>query len=360
MLIADAEIKAKSQREKLQSKVNDQIKANELEMAELKIKQVAEFKAAQESLEAQWQKENSESARAFLNEARESCEKLIYGSKLNSGLKMRLLTALEESLHRHFAVTAAPATTLHEDDEAVTMLRPVAAPAPNAPLSVTAAVEEFDKDEDPTPISRFNRKNLSAMAAFAIVAAIGAALWMGSGSDVPTAPPQQAVVAITPPPEAVPVTQPQPQPQPQPVQAAPRPVQAVEPAVIPSKTPVAVKSVIRKPERKPVSVRPAVVPQKVDPDAIGWGDVVAAEPLEASQNAAIVFLRSIKVDSAKVRRYRQLETRFARSIERLNSRSPAYLRDQQRLEAQFERDAKKILGSTVWAKFVAFRDNYWR
>ncbi|MGE0763094.1 MAG: FHA domain-containing protein [Bdellovibrionales bacterium] len=358
LLVSEAELKARNQREKMQSQISDQKRSTELDLADLKLRQVEELKIAQEKLEAEWQKSKQKTVGIFLSEVREKCEATVYGSQLDSGLKLRLLTALEESLHRHFATQVSEntgtkakmpsppmmtgkGTTEGEVTGTGTNLRSIHV----SDDSLIKIKDVLPVEDQPLRLPRFNLRSSPMMAVFAVIAVAGG-IWqishksdeqsqLASSGSAPVAPPAAAqpppAVATAPPLVAAPAT------------SAP----AVPP---PAAQPVAPQPMFNK------TTSPTLPPA----ESITWVDVAMAKPSGVWQAAAIRYLETLNLDRRKIKRYQLLEQKFAREVSRQQGRGPASEREQRRLEMQFVRDANQILGAPIWGKLIVYRDYYWR
>ncbi len=329
LLVSEAELKAKSHREKLQIEVADARRQLELDLADMKLKHTSEVKGAHDQQEAKWLKNRNHMVSNFLQEIRIKSETIVAGD-VDGVVKSRLLTSIEESLHRHFLDGEPPPTIRAVPSANLSVSR-----IPDSPR-IAAAPVDYDvtngggiriADELPLPpIRRFNIKVISVAAA--AVLGIGGAWTMLGESAQKLGRQIASQVSVQS------ATQPSAQPAPQPHPPAAQ---------------------VLNPPPPPQEVAPA---EEVS-NSRTWTEVVTSRKVREWQSASGRYLqKSLKVDRRNVTRFQILESQLASSLAAVDGRSPAGVRERARIEEQFLRDAGQLLGAGTLQKLAEFRDYF--
>lgn len=393
LLIGEAEMKAKAQRDKLQVEMADARKQLELDLAEMKLKQTKEIKGAQDKEEARWQENRTQVAAAFLQEVRQKSEQLVYGTNLEGSIKLRLLTMIEDALYKHFldgaekpaprvsepaasprprptgkmranltgssSVSAATARDHEPDFEAITSggIRIEAVEA-----AAAAAAAEKDDEEEPPAVPRFKFNLKIVGAAFAVIGA-SALGWMlkdavmnGINDRTVASTPAKAV-SRPPAPAPLPAETPPVEPVSPPPVAPPEPA----PAVAASAAVPAAKTAPQQPVRAAVRPPPPDDPtdEIEEPSAYSWSEVVTSRKVRGWQSSSSKFMqRTLKVERRKISRYQLLESRLAAALSAVKGRAPASIRERTRIEEQFVKDARQLLGSAHLERLGEYRDYF--
>jgi len=325
LLVSEAELKAKAQRDKVQVEIADSRRQLELDLAEMKLKHTSEVKGAHDQQEALQLKNRQQMVSTFLQEIRTSSDMQAAGP----AVRVRLLEALEESLHRHFLRSEMPVSPrsglpnstarIPESPSALTDMEVTS----GSGIRIDSISSVVHPAETATPpVRRFDLRVVSMVLVGLIgVGGLGGA-WMMYSGTLEKAGRQIASQPVASPPTPAP---------------APAQVQTQAPPPVPE-TPA--------PPPEPVATRT-------------WTDVVTSSSASEWQSSAGRYLqKSLKVDRRKVVRYQILESRLANSLAAVDSRSPAGVRERERIEEQFVRDADQILGASTLQKLAEYRDYF--
>lgn len=344
LLMAEAELKAKNLRDKIQAELNDARRQAELDLAEKKLKTTAELKSQQDQEEARTGKARALVIHAFIEEVRSRCDQLVYSTNMESAVKLRLLTTIEETLHKHFVghlVEGKPLPPVNVADKPMAIGKMLTAEPPlsaqaqeevTGEVSITKA-SEID-EEEPPKLQKFNFKIMSFIGAGLMVLS-GTWLLLGEGR-------RKQILEI----------------------AAFGPAETARTVLIspPSGSSVAsVRNLPLPPTPPPPPAPPTANADVADstPGDSGWTDVLNADAFRDWQDNSSRYLqRSLKIDKRKVSKYQSVESKYSVTLNGLKTRSPAADREREKVEGEFVREATQVLGAPTVLKLTVFRDSY--
>lgn len=365
LLLKEAEIKAKEQREKLKVQLADERRLAELELADLKLKQVAEIKDSDESFEKKWEGRKAELSKGFLKDVRSRLESFGQESGIDVKTKLKFVTTIEESLHEHFLNGPTgydqQKNFQSEDSESY------------APAEDTLVPNE----EKPPLVPRFPLQVIGVVGTVVVLLASGW-IWRGSRIKQRASSSQMASARqqAAPKPAAAPVPVPVPAPAPlsAPVQALQVEVVAMDPSPqsppasggdlvdqVQASSQVESVNVQRQPsakvEEKDKSKAKAK-PKAARPTAT-WDEVLSGSRAnEWRIKSADFMFKQLRLDRARIARYQKLEAELSRGLASKKGRSLASVKSRRKIEAQFARDASRVLGGANWAKLLTLRNSF--
>lgn len=400
LIINEAEIKARTLKEKTQTELADLRRSQELDLSEMKLKQVAEMKNQEDREEKKWNDVREKKTSAFLREVRQNLEETVYASQMEAATKLRILTSLEESLHRHFnfdSTTSNGHGILFEESKTKIQVAPEATVTPirrptvhdevTAPKIVLAQIKEEvsqprvtlhasmppapttnsqprielnptiqDRDADiPPPLWQRHRRTLINVSGFLSAVAlilVGMKIQMGRENPV-----EKWLAQNKSPDSAV-----------APYVNVGRELSSEQSANPPPPEPqVAANAGTLAPSNPAISKTHAssVVGATTAPDRAtnlndsSWARIFSSPLWSDWQKQSRKFvLHMPKMDQRRYLRYQELETRFSAGLSMNRNRGVASDGERAALEKAFTRDALQVLGSANWQRLLNFRDQF--
>lgn len=403
LIINEAEIKARTLKERTQTELADLRRSQELDLSEMKLKQVAEMKNQEEKEERQWNELREKKTSAFLREVRQNLEETVYASQMEAATKLRILTALEESLHRHFNFDAStsPGHGIHfEESKTKIQVAPLATVTPirrptvhdevTAPKIVLAQINEEvsqphitlhgtmpptpitnsqprielnpvaqDRDADtPPPLWQRHRRtviNVSGFLSAVALILVGMKIQMGRENPVEKWLAQNKIS------DSALVNNVN-------VGRELSSEQAANPQNPPPAVPQAAANAGALPTPNPATLKTQVSPavgttsapdRATKANESSWIRIFANPLWSDWQKQSRKFvLHMPRMDQRRYLRYQELETRFSAGLSMSRSRGVASENERAALEKAFTRDAMQVLGSANWQRLLSFRDQF--